>query len=166
MKLTYFAIAMLAASPAALAQTTPPAGSPAATPPAATDPAKPGMFHTRSQDDMRASNLLGATVKNDANETIGEINELLFSRDGRVVGVVIGVGGFLGIGQREVAMDFKALRIEKDPSAMTDAGSIIIKVNQTKDSLKAAPEWKWPTASPGTPTTPPANKPTPDRTPR
>ena len=162
MKLTYFALAMMAASSsAALAQATAPANPPTATPPAATAPADPGMFYTRSQDEMRASKLIGATVKNDANESIGEINEVLLTRDGRVAAVVIGVGGFLGLGQREVAMDFKSLRIEKDPNALTDAGSTIIKANATKDSLKSAPEWKWPAATAGTPATPPASKPAP-----
>jgi hypothetical protein len=156
MKLAHFAFALFSASPAALAQTTPPADSPPVTPPAATAPAKPGMFYTRSQGDMPASDLLGATVRNNANEAIGEINELVLSGDGRPAAVIIGVGGFLGLGERELAIDYKALRFEKD------AGSIIIKVDATKDALKAAPEWEWPD-TPGNPATPSL---TPDSAPR
>ena len=96
--------------------------------------------------------------RNDANDSIGEINELIMDKDGKVAAVVVGVGGFLGIGEREVALDFKSLRVERDPKAMTEAGSIIVKANATKDSLKAAPAWTWSTrgtnGAPGSSTQP------------
>ena len=85
---------------------------------------------------MRASKLIGTNVKNQANETIGEINELILDKDGKVAAVVIGVGGFLGIGQREVALDYKSLNIKYDPNAMTDAGATTVMVNATKESLQ------------------------------
>ena len=92
---------------------------------------------------MRASKLVGMNVKNQANETIGEINELILDKDGKVAAVVIGVGGFLGIGQREVALDYKSLNIKYDPNAMTDAGATTVMVNATKESLTNAPAWTW-----------------------
>ena len=82
---------------------------------------------------------IGLNVKNNANETIGEINELILDKDGKVAAVVIGVGGFLGIGQHEVAIDYKSLNVKYDPNAMTDAGATTVTVDATKDSLKAAP---------------------------
>ena len=100
-------------------------------------------FYTSHPGQMRASKLIGFNVKNNANETIGEINELILDKDGKVVAVVVGVGGFLGIGQHEVAIDYKSLNIKYDPNAMTDAGATTVVVDATKDSLKAAPAWTW-----------------------
>ena len=149
MKRTSIAIAaMLIGAPAAFAQTqtTPPA----TTPPAATverpaTDSKP-VFYTQQTGEMRASDLIGATVRNAANENIGEIDELVMSPDGKIHAAVVGVGGFLGIGERKVALDYSSLRIERDSSAMTQSGSFIVRVNTTKDALSNAPEWKDPTA--------------------
>jgi sporulation protein YlmC with PRC-barrel domain len=136
-------VAMLFATPA-LAQTTTPSTSPSASPPAATTaPAGDLKFYTHQASEMRASKLIGTKVRNNANENIGDINELVIDKDGKVAAVVIGVGGFLGIGEREVALDFKSLNIKYDPNAMTESGATIITVNATKDSLKSAPAWTW-----------------------
>jgi putative membrane protein len=72
--------------------------------------ARPGMW--------RASQLRGLNVYNNNNEKIGDINDVLVDRDGRIEAVVIGVGGFLGIGEHDVAVPFKALQW-----AMEDSGS-------------------------------------------
>jgi len=144
MKRTSIALAaLLVSAPAALAQstTTPPADRPAAT--TAPGPSGQMQIYSRQATDMRASNLIGANVTNMANETVGEINELILDKDGKVAAVVVGVGGFLGIGEREVALDYKSLNIKYDPSAMTNAGATTIQVNATKDSLKNAPAWTW-----------------------
>jgi hypothetical protein len=92
------------------------------------------QFYSRQSTDMRASPLIGANVTNMANETVGEINELILDKDGKVAAVVVGVGGFLGIGEREVALGYKSLNIKYDPNAMTNAGATTIQVNATKDS--------------------------------
>lgn len=56
---------------------------------------------------VHSDDLIGATVRNDRNQTVGTINALLISPDGKVAGVVLDVGGFLGVGGRQVvvAMD-------------------------------------------------------------
>jgi sporulation protein YlmC with PRC-barrel domain len=100
-------------------------------------------FYSSQPGQMLASTMIGLDVKNNANETIGEINELILDKDGKVVAVVVGVGGFLGMGEREVALDYKSLNIKYDPNALTDAGATTVTVDATKDSLKAAPEWTW-----------------------
>ena len=64
-----------------------------------------------------------------ANETVGDINDLVLDKDGKVVAVIVGVGGFLGIGEREVALDYSSLNVKYDPSAMTNAGATTIQVN-------------------------------------
>jgi hypothetical protein len=138
------------------------------TPPAQTAPsASPQLqWYSHQGDEMRASKLIGASVRNDANESIGSINELILAKDGRVAAVVVGVGGFLGIGEREVALDFKSLKFERDTSATARADSVVVRVNATKDALKAAPAWTWDErSSTGSPSaTAPANRPAPGGT--
>jgi hypothetical protein len=137
--------ALLIAAPAAFAQTTPPPATtpPAASPAPAASPSGRMQFYSSQPGQMRASKLIGMNVKNTADETIGEINELILDKDGKVAAVVVGVGGFLGMGQREVALDYKSLTVKYDPNAMTDAGATTVTVDATKDSLKAAPAWTW-----------------------
>ena len=64
----------------------------------------------------------------------------MLSKDGKVAAVIIGVGGFLGLGEREVAVSFESLRMNRDSS-----GNLVLAVNATKDTLKSAPEWRWDT---------------------
>jgi hypothetical protein len=152
--------ALLLAAPAALAQTstTPPSTSPSSPPAASQAPATSASgrmtFYSSQPGQMRASTLIGLNVKNNANETIGEIKELILDKDGKVAAAVIGVGGFLGMGERQVAVDYKSLNIKYDASAMTETGATTVTVDATKDGLKAAPEWKWNTGSTGTQRTP------------
>jgi hypothetical protein len=87
---------------------------------------------------MRASKLIGTSVKNAAGERIGDINEVIIGSDGKVAAVVIGVGGFLGIGEREVAVRFDALQLSHGSDRSTSAT-----LAATKESLKTAPEWSW-----------------------
>ena len=130
---------LLAASPLALAQTTsPPAPQ---TPPAATTPSGEPVWYSRQADEMRASKLIGTKVVNTANETIGDINEIVLAKDGRVAAVILEVGGFLGMGEHEVALDFKSVRMSRDQN-----NNLVLTVNATKDALKNAPQWRWDTA--------------------
>lgn len=87
---------------------------------------------------MRASKLIGTAVVNAANETIGDINEIVLDKSGKVAAVIVGVGGFLGMGEREAAVSFDSLRISQDQNNNT-----VVTVNATKDQLKGAPEWRW-----------------------
>jgi hypothetical protein len=70
---------------------------------------------------MLGSDLTGTNVYGMNNENIGDINDLLIGRDGRVVAVVVGVGGFLGIGQKDVAVPFEALEIQSAATTGTRA---------------------------------------------
>ena len=74
---------------------------------------------------FRSTNLVGKTVYNQQDENIGSIGDLILDRGGRVAGVVIDVGGFLGIGVNEVAVPMNALRFERDEDAVagTDANN-------------------------------------------
>jgi sporulation protein YlmC with PRC-barrel domain len=122
--LTRVAIGLLAGtllSAPVLAQTSPapstsaPAGS--STAPATTTQGSqmmPGAnieYITQGKPDMwRASKLEGVDIYNQNNERIGEIDDVLVDKSGKVEAVVIGVGGFLGIGERNVAVPFSALQ--------------------------------------------------------
>jgi putative membrane protein len=68
-------------------------------------------FLTQEQPGQwRVTKLTGVTIYNDKNERIGDINEVLVDRDGKAQAVVIGVGGFLGLGEHDVAVPFNALQ--------------------------------------------------------
>jgi sporulation protein YlmC with PRC-barrel domain len=64
----------------------------------------------------RASKLIGSTVKNDRNETIGSIDDIVIDEKGQLY-AVLEVGGFLGLGGHRVALPYNALKI--DPAART-----------------------------------------------
>jgi len=86
--------------------------------------------------DWRGSKLIGAIVYGPDNASIGSINEVLIGNDGQVRAVVIGVGGFLGVGEKNVGMPLDALNITRKP----DSSAIDkISVSATKDDLKNAP---------------------------
>lgn len=109
--------------------------------PQAAPASTPVKFYSE-RGDWRASNLMGLKVTNAANETIGDINEILFDANGKISAVVIGVGGFLGMGERHAAVEFGSVQLSRDKS-----NAPLARVNVTKDQLKLAPEWKWQAAS-------------------
>jgi len=81
--------------------------------------------------------ILGATVQNDAGETVGDVNDLVFTRTGQISTVVLGVGGFLGMGEKDVAVPYTALSFKTDK----DGGRVIV-VGLSKDVLTSAPAFK------------------------
>lgn len=100
--------------------------------------AKTDATLTQSPGDTAISKLIGASVYNTGNEHIGEIEDLIISSNGAVTTVVIGVGGFLGIGEKKVAMPFASLRQEKG-----DNNLLKVVVPETRESLKAHPDFKY-----------------------
>jgi sporulation protein YlmC with PRC-barrel domain len=81
----------------------------------------------------RASKVIGAAVVNDANETVGKVDDVILDDD-RTSYVVLSVGGFLGVGNKLVALPYEAIRKTDDKLIMPGA---------TKDALKALPEFKY-----------------------
>ena len=63
----------------------------------------------------RASKLMGLDVYNEANEKLGDINELILDKDGRINAAVIGVGGFLGMGEHDIAVSMDKLKFVETP---------------------------------------------------
>lgn len=84
---------------------------------------------------VHSDDLIGAHVRNVSNEKIGTVEALLISPDGKVAGVVLDVGGFLGVGTRQVVVPMELL-------SMT--GKDVRLVEGTKDSLRALPPYQRP----------------------
>ncbi|MBJ6126289.1 PRC-barrel domain-containing protein [Microvirga splendida] len=69
-----------------------------------------GQFMTKMEaNQMMASDLIGTRVVGANNESIGDINDVIVDRNGQIMAAVVGVGGFLGIGEKDVAVPFNAL---------------------------------------------------------
>ena len=102
-----------------------------------TKPTGTSVWYQRANDDWPASEIIGTEVRNTAGEDIGDVNEIILANDGKVRAVVIGVGGFLGMGERDVAVSFNSLKIARDSD-----NDEVITVNATKESLKSAPQWE------------------------
>jgi sporulation protein YlmC with PRC-barrel domain len=120
--LTKYAVAGVAAS--ALLASVAFAQSPSATTDRATTVAPVAASDTSSfKGSWRASKLVGLNVYNDSNESLGSINDLLTDKNGDIKGAVIGVGGFLGVGEHLVVVAFDKLKFVDDPVAYTGASS-------------------------------------------
>ena len=102
-------------------------------------PDRGAFTQNQGQNQWLGSDLIGSKVVNNANETIGEIEDILVDQNGTIQAAVIGVGGFLGIGEKDVAVSFKELKITRDQN---DGDIDKVTVNYNKDQLKAAPEFK------------------------
>ena len=96
------------------------------------------VFVTAKPTDVLSSNLIDLDITNPANETIGEIKDLVISQ-GDLSGYVVSVGGFLGLGERYVVVHPNAVQI----SYTENDRQWHAVMNTTKDQLKAAPEFKY-----------------------
>jgi sporulation protein YlmC with PRC-barrel domain len=120
----------------------------------------------------RSSKLIGVNVYNDNNDKIGDIQELIVDKSGKVDDVILGVGGFLGMGEHYVAVPMEKLKWVNEPvrtsstttpanKSTTNSGTTTGEANRanratdekwypdhavfnaTKDQLKAMPEFKY-----------------------
>jgi sporulation protein YlmC with PRC-barrel domain len=82
----------------------------------------PATASSSFQGNWRASKLVGLNVYNDSNESLGSINDLLTDKDGNIKAVIIGVGGFLGVGEHLVALPFEKVKFVNEPVANTASG--------------------------------------------
>jgi hypothetical protein len=82
--------------------------------------------------------VVGSTVVNEANETVGTIDDLIVTPTEKVPFAVLSVGGFLGMGTKYVVVPYSALQV-KDKRMMLPGA--------TKDSLKSLPEFKYSTSN-------------------
>lgn len=94
-----------------------------ATPSASSPPAASAGIQQNLKGNWRASKLVGLSVYNDANENLGSISEILVDNTGKINAVVIGVGGFLGVGQHDIAVSFDKLKWVNEPVRSASANS-------------------------------------------
>lgn len=102
----------------------------------APDVARDG-YETVASADLTTEDLTGARVYGMNDEDVGEISELIVTDDGKLDLAVIDVGGFLGIGERPVALTFDELQIVRG-----DGNSFRVYIDSTKEALEAQPEYE------------------------
>jgi hypothetical protein len=159
LKSVVLAVFLTCGAMSAYAQTTPtqpsaPAPAPATAP--ADRTVSTGDFNAKG--DMAASALIGTKVRNANKESIGKINEIYLDKDAKVTDVVISVGGFLGVGSKDVAVKWSDISVGQDDT------SVVLTTSLTKEALTALPDYtktdRRKPAPPETATAPPA-RPTP-----
>ena len=130
------------------------ANPPAATPPMANPPAAKttdaGKFISmQGADKWVFSKFKGTDVLGPDNAHIGDVTDLLFDKNGKVEGVIVGVGGFLGIGEKNVAIEMGAFQVvppeinSSTASRGDDPSNIKLKVSWTKEQLKQAADFQY-----------------------
>jgi len=109
--------------------------------------------------EWRASKLIGLSIYNPQNEKIGDVNEIIVDPTGKVTGVVVGVGGFLGMGEHDVLVNLDQIKFVNEPirsaSTTTTTANRPARVanekwypdhavmNASKDQLKAMPQFNY-----------------------
>ena len=93
-------------------------------------------YVTPTETDFIASSLIDTKVLNKQDQEIGQIKDIII-RQNNVAGIVVGVGGFLGVGERYVVVDPTSIYMRHENGAWK------VVVNVTKESLMAAPEFKY-----------------------
>ena len=102
------------------------------------------FINAQTGDQWLSSNFIGADVIGPDNEKIGDVSDLLFEKNGNVIAYIVGVGGFLGIGAKNVALAPSSFQIVPANQGTTGSASstapedIKLKLNMTKDQLKQA----------------------------
>ena len=165
----------------ALAQTpaTPPAAdTPAATPPAASSTAPAASAPAASSTTASASSakfvtsqtseqwlgtkFKGTDVIGSDDKKIGDVGDVVFDKSGKIIAVVVGVGGFLGIGQKDVALDMAAFQVvpastgsaaapgSATTASASDPNDVKLKLSMTKEELTNAPAFEYYKAAPRT----------------
>src|SRR3984893_13197714 len=95
---------------------------------AATDSVAAALLH--KEGEWQAAKLIGVNVYNDVNEKIGDINDVVLDKSGKVENVVLGVGGFLGMGEHYVAIAYAKLKRSNEPPRSTTANATTSTTNR------------------------------------
>lgn len=97
----------------------------------------PQFLSQQDRSDWLASDLLGKAVVNANNETIGDVDNLVTDENGKIIAVVIGAGGFLGLGEKEVAVRFEDLELSRDEN-----NQVTVMANFSEEMLASAPDFE------------------------
>ena len=143
------------ATPAPAPSASTPAPSTTATAPSANPAGKANFVTKQSSDQHLASKFNGTDVIGADDAKIGDVSDVLFDKDHKVIAFIVGVGGFLGIGAKDVAIDPASFQAVPGK----DATDMKLRLSMTKDELKAAAAFEpyqppRPVSSQNTPTRP------------
>jgi sporulation protein YlmC with PRC-barrel domain len=105
------------------------------TPPQTASVESTGDFDAKGN--LSGNAFIGAKVRNAANETVGSVEDIYLDAKGAVETVVVSVGGFLGVGTKNVGVKWSDLKASRDGRAL------VLTTSWTKDSLKAMPDYKY-----------------------
>jgi PRC-barrel domain len=125
--LAYTALALALATPLAGAQAQQRQGGPAAQ-----------ALSSIPANSLTATVWHKQNVYDPGDNKIGEIMDVLVDREGKISTLIVGVGGFLGMGEKDVAVPFNAVRLTSK-----DNNKFYLVMNATKDALKAAKGFKY-----------------------
>ena len=125
---------------------TAPAPAPSAVPPPAPLPGAPATLATdlrarfvaQEPSDIVTSTLVGLSIRNGADETIGQVADVVFDGSRTIKAFIVSVGGFLGIGAKYVAIDPSALQLTR-----VDDRTLKAVIETNRDQLRAAPEYRY-----------------------
>ena len=96
-----------------------------------------GQIFEQSPEEVLGTTLMGATVMSPDGEAIGDVDDVIVSSEGEITGVVIGVGGFLGIGEKSVALQYDQIQVSQD-----EVGDLTFMTNATQEELENAPGFR------------------------
>ncbi len=111
--------------------------SPSSAPPAAASAS--ATSNIVKGDVWRSSKLIGLGVYNDQNERLGDISEILLDKSGKVEGVVIGVGGFLGMGKHDIKVEMSKLKFVDEPVRTSSSSSSTTTTGAASNSSTSRP---------------------------
>ncbi|HXV25077.1 MAG TPA: PRC-barrel domain-containing protein [Alphaproteobacteria bacterium] len=101
---------------------------------AATGTSGEAILTQQQPGQVRADTLIGAKVTNTEGENVGDVSDILIDEEGSVAGVLLSVGGFLGIGDKKVAVNWDEIQLQED-------GEQVV-VNMSKDQISEAPAFE------------------------
>lgn len=102
--------------------------------PPASPPPSEAVIPAQAADELRADTLIGMTVFDSNGDKVGEVKDILFNGNGQATGVVLSVGGVLGVGAKQVGLQWSEVDIQPDAE--------VAKIQYNKDQLEAAPDFK------------------------
>jgi len=91
---------------------------------------------TTGAGSIKASKIIGQSVEDPSGEKVGTLDELVIDREGRITQAVLSVGGFLGVGEKRIAVSWDNLKFQPEQETII--------VNQGKEELTKAPSYEEP----------------------
>jgi hypothetical protein len=130
----------------AVAQSSPPASGESSSPPAMSSSPSTGgqassgqkFVSSQTPDQFLATKFTGTDVVGADDKKIGDVNDVLFDKQGKIMAYVVGVGGFLGIGSKNVALNPSSFEVMKGDGTNADK----LKLSMSKEDLQNAPAFE------------------------